>query len=81
MNAGVMLGDFYSQDVAQLSLFDEYCPQANNEVLMRVVDGLNQSGKASLFFAGQGIQKSWSMKRDMLSPAYTKPVWDPPRAR
>ncbi|MCX3308285.1 MULTISPECIES: translesion error-prone DNA polymerase V subunit UmuC [Pantoea] len=81
MKAGVMLGDFYSQGVAQLSLFDEYRPQANSEALMRVVDGLNQSGKASLFFAGQGIQKSWSMKRDMLSPAYTTRVSDLPWAR
>jgi len=45
---------------------------------MRVIDGLNQSGKASLFFAGQGIQKSWSMKRDMLSPAYITRVSDLP---
>ena len=81
MKAGVMLGDFYSQGVAQLSLFDEYRPQANSEALMRVVDGLNQSGKASLFFVGQGIQKSWSMKRDMLSPAYTTRVSDLPWAR
>jgi len=81
MKAGVMLGDFFSQGVAQLSLFDEYRPQANSEALMRVVDGLNQSGKASLFFAGQGIQKSWSMKRDMLSPAYTTRVSDLPWAR
>jgi len=81
MKAGVMLGDFYSQGVAQLSLFDEYRPHANSEALMRVVDGLNQSGKASLFFAGQGIQKSWSMKRDMLSPAYTTRVSDLPWVR
>jgi DNA polymerase V len=67
--------------VAQLSLFDEYRPLANSYALMRVVDGLNQSGKASLFFAGQGIQKSWSMKRDMLSPAYTTRVSDLPWAR
>ncbi|MBT8498174.1 DNA polymerase V subunit UmuC [Pantoea agglomerans] len=78
MKAGVMLGDFYSQGVAQLNLFDEYQPQANSEALMRVIDGLNQSGKASLFFAGQGIQKSWSMKRDMLSPAYTTQFSDLP---
>ncbi|MGV2879466.1 translesion error-prone DNA polymerase V subunit UmuC [Pantoea vagans] len=78
MKAGIMLGDFFSQGVAQLSLFDEYQPQANSEALMRVIDGLNQSGKASLFFAGQGIQKSLSMKRDMLSPAYTTRFADLP---
>lgn len=78
MKAGVMLGDFFSQGVAQLNLFDEYRPQPNSEALMRVVDGLNQSGKASLFFAGQGIEKSWAMKREMLSPAYTTRFADLP---
>ncbi len=78
MKAGVMLGDFFSQGVSQLNLFDEYRPQPNSEALMRVVDGLNQSGKASLFFAGQGIEKSWAMKREMLSPAYTTRFADLP---
>lgn len=81
MKAGVMLGDFYSQGVSQLNLFDENKPQANSEALMRVLDGLNQSGKANLFFAGQGIQKSWSMKREMLSPAYTTRYSDLPLVR
>ncbi|MGC0941846.1 translesion error-prone DNA polymerase V subunit UmuC [Pantoea agglomerans] len=81
MKAGVMLGDFYSQGVSQLNLFDENKPQANSEALMQVLDGLNQSGKANLFFAGQGIQKSWSMKREMLSPAYTTRYSDLPIAR
>lgn len=81
MKAGVMLGDFFSQGVAQLNLFDEYKPQANSEALMRVVDGINQSGKAKLWFAGQGIQKSWAMKREMLSPAYTTRFSDLPVAK
>lgn len=81
MKAGVMLGDFYSQGVSQLNLFVENKPQANSEALMRVLDGLNQSGKANLFFAGQGIQKSWSMKREMLSPAYTTRYSDLPLVR
>lgn len=81
MKAGVMLGDFYSQGVSQLNLFDEFKPQANSESLMRVVDGLNQSGKGKLWFAGQGIQKSWEMKREMLSPAYTTRLSDLPVAK
>ncbi|KNC11600.1 DNA polymerase V subunit UmuC [Pantoea sp. RIT-PI-b] len=81
MKAGVMLGDFYSQGVSQLNLFDEFKPQANSESLMRVVDGLNQSGKGKLWFAGQGIQKSWEMKREMLSPAYTTRMSDLPVAK
>lgn len=81
MKAGIMLGDFFSQGVSQLNLFDDYKPQANSEALMRVVDGLNQSGKGKLWFAGQGIQKSWEMKRGMLSPAYTTRVSDLPVAK
>lgn len=68
---GVMLGDFYSQGVAQLGLFDEYQPRSNSEQLMAVLDGINHSGKGRVWFAGQGVQKSWEMKRQMLSPAYT----------
>lgn len=81
MKAGVMLGDFFSQGVAQLNLFDEYQPRQNSEALMRVVDGLNQSGKGKIWFAGQGIQKAWAMKREMLSPAYTTRFGDLPVAR
>lgn len=69
--AGVMLGDFYSQGIAQLGLFDDLSPRCNSEELMRVVDGINQSGKGRLWFAGQGIQQAWKMKQDLLSPAYT----------
>lgn len=68
---GVMLGDFYSQGVAQLGLFDEYKPRSNSDQLMAVLDGINHSGKGRVWFAGQGIQKTWEMKRQMLSPAYT----------
>ncbi|TDS84803.1 DNA polymerase V [Rahnella sp. BIGb0236] len=68
---GVMLGDFYSQGVAQFGLFDEYQPRSNSEQLMAVLDGINHSGKGRVWFAGQGMQKSWEMKRQMLSPAYT----------
>lgn len=68
---GVMLGDFYSQGVAQLGLFDEYKPRSNSEQLMAVLDGINHSGKGRVWFAGQGIKKNWEMKREMLSPAYT----------
>ena len=81
MKAGVVLGDFFSQGVSQLNLFDEHAPRTNSEALMRVVDGLNQSGKGKLWFAGQGIRKSWAMKRDMLSPAYTTRYSDLPVAK
>ena len=70
--AGVMLGDFYSQGVAQLNLFDDNAPRANSEKLMEVLDHLNaKDGRGTLYFAGQGIQPAWQMKREMLSPRYT----------
>lgn len=70
--AGVMLGDFYSQGVAQLNLFDDNAPRQNSEKLMEVLDHLNaKDGRGTLYFAGQGIQTGWQMKREMLSPRYT----------
>ena len=70
--AGVMLGDFYSQGVAQLNLFDDNAPWKNSEKLMEVLDHLNaKDGRGTLYFAGQGIQTAWQMKREMLSPRYT----------
>ncbi|EIY5116985.1 TPA: Y-family DNA polymerase [Klebsiella variicola subsp. variicola] len=70
--AGVMLGDFYSQGVAQLNLFDDNAPRKNSEKLMEVLDHINaKDGRGSLYFAGQGIQTAWQMKREMLSPRYT----------
>ncbi|MBK2835879.1 Y-family DNA polymerase [Klebsiella quasipneumoniae] len=70
--AGVMLGDFYSYGVAQLNLFDDNAPRKNSEKLMEVLDHLNaKDGRGALYFAGQGIQTAWQMKREMLSPRYT----------
>ncbi|WP_188010643.1 Y-family DNA polymerase [Escherichia coli] len=75
--AGVMLRDFYSQGVAQLNLFDANAPRKNSEKLMEVLDHLNaKDGRGTLYFAGQGIQTAWQMKREMLSPRYTTRIQD-----
>ncbi|MGK2118577.1 Y-family DNA polymerase [Klebsiella pneumoniae] len=80
--AGVMLGDFYSQGVAQLNLFDDNAPRPNSEKLMEVLDHLNaKDGRGTLYFAGLGIQTAWQMKRDMLSPRYTTRFSDLLRVR
>jgi DNA polymerase V len=78
---GVMLQDFFSRGIAQLELFDENQPRHGSEKLMQVIDHINNSGRAKLWFAGQGTQQVWSMKRELLSPAYTTRVSDLPRAR
>jgi DNA polymerase V len=58
--------------VAQLNLFDENAPREDSAQLMKILDQLNaKGGKGTLYFAGQGIQQQWQMKREMLSPRYT----------
>ncbi|NVG33237.1 DUF4113 domain-containing protein, partial [Escherichia coli] len=70
--AGVMLRDFFSQGVAHLYFFDDNAPRPGSEQLMTVMDTLNaKEGRGTLYFAGQGIQQQWQMKRAMLSPRYT----------
>ncbi len=76
--AGIMLGDFFSQGVAQLNLFDDIAPRADSEALMALMDKLNKQGRGTLYFAGQGIQQAWKMKREMLSPCYTTRITDLP---
>ncbi len=79
---GIMLGDFFSQGVAQLNLFDDNAPRANSEKLMEVLDHLNaKDGSGTLYFAGQGIRQPWHMKREMLSPRYTTRYQDLPIVR
>ena len=79
--AGIMLGDFFSQGVAQLNLFDDNAPRADSDALMALMDRLNQQGRGTLYFAGQGVQQAWQMKREMLSPCYTTRLSDIPIAR
>ncbi|MFI3311729.1 translesion error-prone DNA polymerase V subunit UmuC [Ewingella allii] len=79
--AGVMLGDFFSQGVTQLYLFDERAPRVNSDALMAACDDINQKHKGTLWFAGQGVERSWQMKRDMLSPAWTTRLKDVPIAK
>lgn len=69
--AGVMLNDFTPSGVSQFNLFDEVQPWKHSDALMKVVDGINHSGKGKVWFAGRGISPEWQMKREMLSPAYT----------
>lgn len=79
--AGVMLGDFFSLGVAQLNLFDDTPPRRNSAELMAVIDELNKKGRGTLWFAGQGIEQQWQMKREMLSPRYTTRFSDLLRVR
>lgn len=77
--AGIVLNDLCDKP-GQIDMFDETPPRANSDALMNVVDRINTSGMGKVWFAGQGIDKGWKMKREMLSPAYTTRWCDLPRA-
>ena len=81
MTAGIMLDDFTPHGVSQLNLFDEHQPRKNSAQLMKVLDGINQSGLGNLWFARQGVNNEWKMKRELLSPAWTTRWEDIPVAR
>ncbi len=81
MKAGVMLNDFSPSGQAQLQLFDDTPPRAHSAELMATLDRLNQSGMGKIWFAGQGIDPAWQMRREMLSPAYTTRWHELPVAR
>ncbi|NCH55516.1 DUF4113 domain-containing protein [Cronobacter muytjensii] len=76
-----MLGDFFSQGVAQLKLFGDNALHPSSEALMSLMDKLTQQGRGTFYFAGQDIQQAWQMKREMLSPCYTTRLADVPTAR
>ncbi|CAI1233784.1 DNA polymerase V subunit UmuC [Serratia quinivorans] len=78
--AGIMLNDFCDKP-GQIDLFDEHPPRAGSEQLMKAVDGINHSGLGKVWFAGQGINKAWAMRRELLSPCYTTRLSDIPVAR
>lgn len=69
--AGVMLSDFYPQNTYQPGLFDDISQRPKSDKLMKVIDEINHSGLGRIFLARQGINPSWRIKRDHLSPAYT----------
>ncbi len=39
--------------------------------LMQLLDKVNHSGRGKIWFAGQGIDPTWGIKREQLSPRYT----------
>ncbi len=70
VKAGVMLSDFYDEDVYQGDLFKSIDRRINSKELMTTIDKVNASGIGKITFASQGIKKSWSMRRLLKSPRY-----------
>ena len=70
IKAGVMLSDFYDEDVYQGDLFRTVDKRINSKELMMTIDKINTSGVGRVTFASQGIKKTWSMRRLLKSPRY-----------
>lgn len=56
MKAGIMLNDFTPNGVSQLNLFDDVQSRANSAQLMKVLDGINQSGLGNIWFYWAGSE-------------------------
>ena len=81
MKGGIVLSDFYAPGTWQRSLFDDAPEKPKSKKLMTALDQIHKKGLGRVFFAAQGTQPGWSMKREMLSPAYTTRWSDLPKAR
>ncbi|MFC0180313.1 translesion error-prone DNA polymerase V subunit UmuC [Thorsellia kenyensis] len=68
--AGVMLTDFTPNHQYQYDLFNTI-DTWRNEKLMKTIDEINLKTRHTLFFASEGINEPWQMKRRFLSPQYT----------
>ncbi|QBD75640.1 Y-family DNA polymerase [Ktedonosporobacter rubrisoli] len=72
--AGVYLSELRPSYVLQPDLFGAFSweEEARKARLMAVVDLVNEYvGRGALFWGAQGLQRSWEMKRQRLSPRYT----------
>ena len=74
MKTGVVLMELTGRDDAAADLFRR--PDEKNLALADAMDRLNrQYGRDTLFLAGEGIGRKWSMKRNFLSRRFTT-CWD-----
>lgn len=77
--AGVMLMELRGTGIDQGQLFDAM--PADRPALMQVIDHANARwGRGTLRLASEGVAKSWQMRREHKSPAYTTRWEDLPRA-
>lgn len=78
---GVMLSGFYDIDAYQPGLFDDASKRPHSDKLMATLDAINNSKLGSVFLARQGMNHTWQMQRDYLSPAYTTRWNDLPKVK
>ncbi|MDD4157026.1 MAG: Y-family DNA polymerase [Candidatus Cloacimonetes bacterium] len=70
--SGVMITNMIPEDRIYPDLFYSRYGDDNRDKVMKLVDKINkQYNKDIIFFASNGIKKSWSMKREMISSRFT----------
>jgi DNA polymerase V len=74
--AGVMLTEIIAIASRPRTLFDDVAAQQRSAALMETLDHINRRmGSGTLQLLGEGVRKSWSMRRENVSPRYTT-EWD-----
>lgn len=75
--AGVILEDLTRPDEAPRALLERADPR--REALMTALDDINaRFGRSALFPGSTGLQRAWTLKADMRSPAYTSRLTEVP---
>lgn len=70
MKTGVVLFELTPADKNNLDLFEQ--PDENNLILAETMDKLNYKyGRNTIFTAGEGIKRPWTMKQEYLSRRFT----------
>jgi len=69
---GVMLTEIIPASSRPRSLFDDTEAQQRSSALMATLDQINRRmGNGTVQLLGEGLMKSWAMRRENLSPRYT----------
>ena len=70
--AGVMLTGIIAATARPRTLFDDVAAQQKSAALMATLDHINRRmGSGTMQLLGEGVRKSWSMRRGNVSQRYT----------
>jgi DNA polymerase V len=70
--AGVMLTEIIAPTARPCTLFEDVAAQQRSTALMQTLDRINRRmGSGTMQLLGEGISKSWSMRRGNMSQRYT----------
>ncbi|MBZ5857967.1 Y-family DNA polymerase [Flavihumibacter profundi] len=71
LKAGILLGGLVPEETIQGNLFAKD-PKAQLKQLMLAVDNINFSqGNEMVKYAASGLERSWKMRQELISPRYT----------